>query len=387
MSQTRAQLDPCIESAPVCCDHWREDHSHGHPFLQCLTERFKHRRLSRLLQIKIDQETKLMGECTFHPALYSETLNHQTNPKILEARRRSRLAKVQADANKELTYQPKLINSSKRSTNVPIHERLYSLASLKSKDFDTPRSAVSSFELMLGQNAALKLYTDACQRQVRRSETEASLAASAKKAATPKLTTTTAQLVSSAIEKEAMQLLGTSRFLTRDDFFNILLSMGFAQTVNSSLHEAWKFVDYDSSGSVSTEAFLRFVTSLQSDVSLAIKFRELLDSRRFRRTFKKTPLIDENLRPPRITRKSCKIVEKLRERSPDPHVLPGELIAQLRKQADEGFVTPPSPSSSSECTFQPTLIPRKSIPLEPAYVSGFEKTTDRLRSPYVHKKS
>ena len=371
-------LDPCsanMDGASVMT---------GQPFLQCMTERFKQRRIARLLQIKIDQETKLMGECTFHPELCAESLSHFTSPAVLESRRISRIARTRAEATKELTYKPKLINSIKRSTNVPVHERLYSLASIKGEPFDTPRSAASSFELMLGQNAGLKLYTDACQRQVRRSATEADLVTTARRAATPKITNTTAHILSSAIEKEARELLGSTTYLSRDSFFQILKSLGFAITDDSSVQEAWRFVNYDFSGAVSADAFITFITSLHSDNSLAQKFRSLLDTRRFRKTLKKPAELDENMRPPRITEKSARIVEKIRARSPlkSQKILSGDLLVQLRKQADDGFVTPPSPSEASECTFQPTLLRRRIPPIQPAVVCGFEKAAYRLRSSH-----
>jgi hypothetical protein len=350
------------------------------PFLYCSSEEFEGRWKAKLLQVKIDKETKLMQECTFHPNVCVESLKLRTDPAAMAMRRHARLAKAQLEAEKDLTYHPKLNNPIQRRHPIPIHERLYSLAVAR-PGFETPQSEASLKPPSSIVTNGTKLYTEASERLSRQAHRLAENLQSTKLAATPKINPGTCQLLSSAVVKEAKAILGNPSTVSQASFASLMFQMGYSICVappSPAVVSAWHFLDKKSAGAIPTPAILDFLTDLHSNNSLASKFRELLDTRRNRRIVKNIIQACTEQKP-KLSAKSVQIIGKLRKACTEEMqgLRPSQVLIEVRKRyvpADEGFVTPPS---EEECTFHPVLIPRR-IPEPPVTVRGFDKATDRL---------
>jgi len=217
-----------------------------------------------------------MQECTFHPELCIDSLALPTNPVRMAVRRRVKLARANAAAAREYTHHPKLINPLIRFNPSPIHERLYSLAAPQPV-FDSPRSQAS-----FKPPNSTHLFSEASERLARQAHRLATHLQTTKEASRPRINPRSSALLTFSVTKEAAELLGNPAAVSFDIFTRVMYQMGYSPSLappSPGVLAAWRCLG----PAPSPSDFIKFISDLHSNVSLAQKFRDLLDCRRNRK--------------------------------------------------------------------------------------------------------
>ena len=322
------------------------------PFLYLNTDEFENRRRSRLGEIRVRNEQRLMQECTFHPDVHARQAQRHSI-EMGELRRVARIREFLKERNKDLTHQPSLVTSPRpRTSLVPVYERLYALSKPTTPHSEsvTPASSRSFSREPLSSRSVDRLYGDSIARKERQQARERAATEAQRACSLPKLRPQSERLLISSLEKQVRSFLKNQTVLLKSELRPLFRFLKFVSGPNEGidaechyLADAWNWLDTSNNEQVTIGRVVELlrcmyhVTTIKPRSQAPEFFSVFRDNRKAVLRSPTAPVRAPPPSIPTISQGSEKIVQKIKMNFGTWEGLqPSEMLRKLRESRSVG---------------------------------------------------